>query len=96
MLEKLIHLVVGMDCKSFLVGFNFQKFLFNITYVGVLEGLFKYLLHESGDNASLQTKEFADIISKMFQILFRQMIAPEIDGREWWHGVDRPYFCIVM
>ncbi len=59
--EKLIHLVVGVDGNSFLVGFLFSKLLFDGTDVGVLEGLFKYLLHKSGDNSALQTKEFAYI-----------------------------------
>ena len=52
-LEKLIHLVVGMDGNSFFVGFLFSKLLLDSADVGVLERLFKNLLHKSGDNSAL-------------------------------------------
>ena len=95
-LEKLIHLVVDVDGNTFLVGLLFSQFLLDCADVGILERFLKHFLHESGDNSALQPKKFADIISQMLQILFRQMIAPEVHRCERRHGIDSPYLGIVM
>ena len=79
-LEKLIPLIVGMDGDSCLVGLLFSKFLLDGADVGVFEGLFKYLLHESGDYTSLQTKEFPNIISEMFKFSFVRWLLQRLTG----------------
>lgn len=95
-LEKLIHLVVGMDGNSFLVGFLFSKLLLNCADVGVLERFLKHFFHKASDDTALESEEFADVVAEMFQVFFCQMVASQIHRRKWRHFVNRPDLGVMV
>lgn len=96
MLEQLFHLVTGMDGDSFFCGFALTEFLLDGSYLGTFKRLFKYLLDETGDDSSLKSEEFADVVAEMFEVFFCQMVATQIHRRKWRHFMNRPYFRVMV